>query len=383
MEDDEIPPVPFLDGRVEIIDEYDANDDLQDQDGRGGIQIRLRNMENSTMAGTECLVNGGTRACCYWVLPRGTRNKNRLYRCRVKTALVGIDMDFYRCASPASQTAINIDSAFADQRISPKHMRGIQFFCYHHLGDLTGLVPRQDTSPGVRTPIGPATGPRYCLKAIRNFPRGEIIASFSHSSPIDRDSVTAMLDWQDPDYQNRSPIVNTLDRGIAERRLTLGRRVIPSIRAERGRGDDIVTNYSSQCTRDLADYANDIRHQTSLDVRTNQRLDLRDPETWEPFDDEYARQNSSVRRIRFRYFHPRLDPLRRDSYVGGPIERLSLYSTRDIVASKGPDNGVDIEYDRGSEFWANLYCPTRLTPSGPCSTISITNVSPVSRIVTR
>lgn len=383
MQDEEIPPVPFLDSRVEVLDDYQSDDDPVDLEGRGGIRISLRNPGNPTMNDTECLVNGGTRACCYWVLPRGTKNKNRLYRCRVKTALVGIDMDFYRCASPTSQTAINIDTAFAEQRISPKHMRGIQFFCYHHLGDLTGLVPRQDTSPGVQTPGGPVSGPRYCLKAVRNFPRGEIIASFSHSSYVDPDSVRSMLDWPNDNYQNQSPIINTLDRRIPERRLSFGQRVIPQLRGERRIQDDTVMNYSSQCTRDLADYANDIRHKTSLDVRNQPGTDLRDPFTWEAFDFENDRQNSAIRRIRFRYFHPRLDPLRRDSYVGEPIERIALYSTRDIVASKGPDNGVDIEYDKGAEFWATLYCPTRARPTGSCTTISVANVSPVSRVVRR
>jgi hypothetical protein len=192
-----------------------------------------------------------------------------------------------------------------------------------------------------------------------------------------------MLDWPNDNYQNQSPIINTLDRRIPERRLSFGQRVIPQLRGERRIQDDTVRNYSSQCTRDLADYANDIRHKTSLDVRNQPGTDLRDPFTWEPFDFENDRQNSAIRRIRFRYFHPRLDPLRRDSYVGEPIERIALYSTRDIVASKGPDNGVDIEYDKGAEFWATLCCPTRARPTGSCTTISVANVSPVSRVVRR
>jgi len=415
-------PQPYFPNRVPT-DLRNQVDWTGNNSGRRATQIN-----NGTDYSTTCQVNGGVHNCSYWVIPKGGLYPANLQPCRVKTALVGVDMDFYRCADPQGQVSIAIDTAYVNRRIARERMRGRQYFCYHHLGSLFGVIPRPSRPPQKG----------MTLRAVSDFPAYAIVATFS-MNPYSLQSTQNQTLWPNPrfpgdiaappnNYQNILANVYTIRRDepqAADARLpeNLGR----VIGRDRSRGSANLNIFNSLCYRDLADYAIDARRnkdnpeQQLIDnpvectadlatianpptmnnvtqvplighggagpialtaaqtaARTGSTKSIRNQWCWEPLLGEQA--NCNIRRVRYQYFEPPLvmpvspRPLIRPE--GPYIERVALYTLVAIRAQPGPGRGTDLVYDRQAGAVALGYCPTPTNPLQTCNTTKDTQFRP-------
>lgn len=390
---------------------------------------RATQINNGTGYTETCQVNGGVHNCSYWVIPKGGLYPVDLQPCRVKTALVGVDMDFYRCADPQGQVSIAIDTAYVNRRIARERMRGRQYFCYHHLGLLFGVIPRPSRPPQKG----------MTLRAVSDFPAFAIVATFS-MNPSSLQETNYQLVWPNPrfqgdiaappnNYQNMLANVYTIRRNepqAAEPRLP--RNLGLAIPKDVSRGACYLNIFNSLCYRDLADYATDARR--NKDNPAQQVLDnpgecTADPATianppamniqdnsvpfinrggpialtvaqtasknastksirnqwcWEPLLGEQV--NCDIRRVRYKYFEPPLvmpvSPRPPPQYVHHDplIERVALYTLVAIRAQPGPGRGTDLVYDRQAKDVALGYCPTPGNPLQTCNTTKDTQFRP-------
>ena len=391
---------------------------------------RATQINNGTGYTETCQVNGGVHNCSYWVIPKGGLYPVDLQPCRVKTALVGVDMDFYRCADPQGQVSIAIDTAYVNRRIAPERMRGRQYFCYHHLGLLFGVIPRPSRPPQKG----------MTLRAVSDFPAFAIVATFS-MNPSSHQEFNDQTIWPNPrfagdivappnNYKNMLANVYTIQRSepqAADPRLGPG-NLGKGIPRDRSAGSGYVNIFNSLCYRDLADYATDARRNKdnpaqqlienpiectasaaianppamnnvtqvplighggagpiALTVaqtaeRAASTKSIRNQWCWEPLPGEQV--NCDIRRVRYKYFEPPLvmpvspRPLIRPAHHELYIERLALYTLVAIRAQPGPGRGTDLVYDRQAKDVALGYCPTPGNPLGTCNTTKDTQFRP-------
>jgi len=420
-------PQPYFPNRVPT-DLRNQRDWTGNNSGRRATQIN-----NGTGYTETCQVNGGVHNCSYWVIPKGGVYPDNLQPCRVKTALVGVDMDFYRCADPQGQVSIAIDTAYVNRRIAPERMRGRQYFCYHHLGLLFGVIPRPSRPP--------QTG--MTLRAVSDFPAFAIVATFSMNPRSDQETRN-QLTWPNPRFP-RDPVTplgvynNMLANVYTIRRDEpqavepgLPRHLGQAIPQDRSAGSAYTNIFNSLCYRDLADYAIDARR--NKDNPAQQLLDnpgqcqaspatianppainnhtqvplighggalpfgrigaqdlernastksIRNQWCWEPLAGEQA--NCDFRRVRYKYFEPPLaGPVSPRPLTGGVIrglegpyiERVALYTLVAIRAQTGPGRGIDLVYDREAGAVALGYCPTPTNPLQTCNTTKDTQFRP-------
>ena len=392
---------------------------------------RATQINNGTGYTTTCQVNGGVHGCSYWVIPKGGLYPVDLQPCRVKTALVGVDMDFYRCADPQGQISIAIDTAYVNRRIARERMRGRQYFCYHHLGLLFGVIPRPSRPPQKG----------MTLRAVSDFPAYAIVATFS-MNPYSLQSTQNQTIWPNPrfpgdtaappdGYNNMLTNVYTIRRSepqAADPRLGPGNLGL-GIQQDYSRGSGYLNIFNSLCYRDLADYATDARRnkdnpaQQLLDnpgecraspatianppamnnatqvsqighggagpiartvakdaERTASTKSIRNQWCWEPLAGEQV--NCDIRRVRYKYFNPPLvipvspRPPPQYAHHDPYIERVALYTLVAIQAQPGPGRGTDMVYDRKAGAVALGYCPTPTNPLQTCNTTKDTQFRP-------
>lgn len=345
-----------------------------------GIRETLTN--NQTGATVTCQLNGGVHQCCYWIVPKGHVYPADLQQCRVKTALVGVDMDFYRCCDPFSATSIGIDRAYVQRRIARGNMRGRQYFCYHHLGSLFGVIPR------------PGRGVKgLSLRAIRNFPAYSVIGTFSQN-PITEQDARSAVDWPTPRFPGdvtglsytNSMVATRMDSRVPEPAIN----IFPATPTAPAGGLAVDNNryFDPLCYKDLGDYATDARNNGivtrengivpgcasgAMDTAAMPTTGLRNPGCWNLLPGEGA--NAAIRRVRYRYFEPPIaEPVRTIGIippgVGIPIERLCLYTTVAVNGNVGPGRGVDIVWDRGNDNMAQKYCPTPTHAQQKCVAVT-------------
>jgi len=403
----------------------------------GGLRASMEN--NGTGEEKTCQLNGGVHSCSYWIVPKGGVYPADLQPCRVRTALVGIDMDFYRCADPTSPASVEIDRAYAARRIHPQDMRGRRYFCYHHMGKLFGLIPRPARPPGKG----------YRLRAVSNFPAFATIATFAQD-PLGSGNPRA--NWPNPRYPgdptasayvNTVPNLSVLNRYNGElpvvgappgSAISLG---LPGVAVAAGADyRENILQYDNFCYRDLGDYAVDGRQNADDPLaqmtqypeqcvpllanyaappaddfplppgaepgplpaafrgaavaprnaaqtasRNASTKGPRNPWCWEAQPGDAV--NCAVRRVRFRYFPPRVaEPVRGNGYPrptdmqGLPMERNAIYTVVPIQATARPGGHVDIKIDLGALMIARTYCPV---PGNPLQTC--VNVKPLRRFV--
>lgn len=393
---------------------------------------RATQINNGTGYTETCQVNGGVHNCSYWVIPKGGLYPVDLQPCRVKTALVGVDMDFYRCADPQGQVSIAIDTAYVNRRIARERMRGRQYFCYHHLGLLFGVIPRPSRPPQKG----------MTLRAVSDFPAFAIVATFS-MNPSSHQEFNDQFVWPNPrfagdiaappnNYQNMHANVYTIRRDepqAVEPRLP--RNLGLAIPRDVSRGAGYLNIFNSLCYRDLADYATDARRNKdnpaqqlidnpgectasqatianppAMNIQDNSvpfinrggpialtvaqtasknasTKSIRNQWCWEPLPGEQV--NCDIRRVRYKYFEPPLvmpvspRPPIRHAHHDPLIERVALYTLVAIRAQPGPGRGTDLVYDRQAKDVALGYCPTPGNPLQTCNTTKDTQFRPRPR----
>lgn len=130
-------------------------------DGPGLLVRKTNNVSGQT---TTCEINGGSHQCSFWITKHMAAPVVQS-QCGRKTALVGVDLDFYRCADPNGRASRKIDKALFNQTL--RQVRGRAYFCYLHLQKLLGVVPR-------RTPDNRGWG----LRATRPIPQWSLVACY-------------------------------------------------------------------------------------------------------------------------------------------------------------------------------------------------------------
>lgn len=120
------------------------------------------------------VLNAGEHQCCFHFV-----KEDLLKQCKLKNKLVGINMDFYRCAEPEGVTANLINYYYEAGNIPRENMFRRQYFCWTHLGLLTGVRPKQNFSE--------ATGDLSVsakLYAVSMIPDGTLFACFCNSPAL-------------------------------------------------------------------------------------------------------------------------------------------------------------------------------------------------------
>jgi hypothetical protein len=250
-------------------------------DGPGFSMSKTNNVTGQI---ATCEINGGSHQCSFWITKHMAAPVVQS-QCGRKTALVGVDLDFYRCADPNGKSSRKIDKAIFNQTL--RQVRGRAYFCYLHLQKLLGVVPR-------RTPDNRGWG----LRALRFIPQWSLVACYG-MMPILPAGVTSedhryITQWStDPANPANMPLIAahpSIAPGKAQQpgvpyqlagvpapgnpQKAMGFVPIPRFPKVKGQGIakwQAITNpvadvgnrpdqyFDGTCYRDLADYVNDGR----------------------------------------------------------------------------------------------------------------------------
>lgn len=364
-----------------------------------------------------CALNGGSHQCAFVVLEKGLTIPRQ---CRRKTALVGVDMDFYRCADPQGRTSRLIDECHAQGTLP--NVEGRQYFCYLHLTYLFGVVPRKTDGKGLG------------LRAVAPLPQWALVGCFA-MMPIPPEELP-------PDRRDRYLTQWTTDPANPTNMRRTGDPNEPAPLAPPRGGQPILSiMFDDTCWRDLADFANDGRLlteggaraaayprlcagsnaqqlvpppgavppveqlpvnpglttaqrtallTTGVDSRAGLMRNFRPPVPlppgipgslrsiycWQP--ELSSTVNSAVRRVRFRYFPPTwprpaggVDPGWLAVHGREWLERIALYTLVAVPGRPGKTTGIDLEVDRSNVFHALQYCAGTGVSSKECVSLKL------------